>query len=174
MDSDAIENLFNCVKQKTNFDCEKQNGEHLSFLLRKDIDVFGQFYPIDISATVSVSEDKVTLLTHLTDGYSGDRSYLISELLMRANIHLEEASFGTWNDNGDIVIKKVVRNLKKLSCRVLISHINYCVDVYIATRPKLDLYATNWGLHYITCDELDRITRDLAWQIEGIERDLLS
>lgn len=172
MSPGRIEELFDCLEQKTSFQCSKQSDHPLAYLVEGDIELLGEFHPISISATYFGPRDKMVLYMHVCDGSYGAKSYLISELLMRTNAILGEGSFATWHDNSDIVFKKVIDNAKKLSCTKFVKHINDCVSLYTVMRPKLELFAQGWGLVKLTDEKVEEIKQQISWELQGIQRDL--
>lgn len=172
MDNAIVEGLFHCVNQKTHFICSKDRDDPITFAIETDVQLLGHSHAISISSTTFTSINQMALFMHISEGFGGKRAYLVSELLLRLNTIISVGSFGNWHDNGDIVFKKNI-DTRRLSCGALIRHLESCVKVYIATKPKLMLFAGNWGLTPLTSSELQAITRELSWEFQGIERDLL-
>lgn len=77
MSPGRIEELFDCLEQKTSFQCSKQSDHPLAYLVEGDIELLGEFHPISISATYFGPRDKMVLYMHVCDGSYGAKSYLI-------------------------------------------------------------------------------------------------
>jgi len=108
----------------------------------------------------------------ISEGYSGKNSVLVDQLLLRLNSFIYSGGFAIWPENGDIIFKQSVPE-HDMSCRKLISLLEYFTKVYITVKPQLDVFASNFQLKQVSEEEVLEITKRLSIDMRNVEKSLV-
>lgn len=172
MQPNDISDLFDLIDKNTAYKCSKIQDDPLSYAIETRIPLIGSFHIVSISATFFLEAKKILLYTYISDGYSGKKADLLSQLLLRLNTMLFSGSFGIWSSNGDIIYSKQIDGIRRLTKAGLCKQFDHCVTVYKVMRPYIDIAAGRWSLQAISEKDLDRISEELSTKLDNIRRDL--
>jgi hypothetical protein len=175
MEKQNIQEIFEYINRTSEYRCDQtsENEEILSYVAQVNLDIRGQNHKLVIDVNFYLQSQNTTVfIMYLSNGFWGENAHYMDQLLLRLNSITQGGAFAYWPSTGDIVYKNDFPT-DYLDRDKVLRILRFFENVYIAIKPKLEFYATEWNLLYITEEKLAELTNDLDWFFTGISRGLL-
>ncbi|MGB0386848.1 MAG: hypothetical protein ACPGWR_18700 [Ardenticatenaceae bacterium] len=170
MNKKEIKEAFDYIDNSGEYKCKLtyNSDDLLVYSAQANIKILTEPKQIVIDVNFYLNDNATVFLMFISKGYSGINSQLIDRLLLLIN-SMTRHGFFAYYQTGEIVFRHDLPT-DYLDRQKIFDTLRNFEKVYVGVTPKLDSYALEWGLEYITPSEHKNLIKNLEWFFRGIER----
>ncbi|MCA9921111.1 MAG: hypothetical protein KC421_02000 [Anaerolineales bacterium] len=174
MNEAQIRQAFEYINRTGEYFCHmtEAQDDYIAYAAEADIEMLRRERMI-IDVTFYLDLNTTVFAMLLSEGFWGDNLHLMNGLLLQINSVTRGGAFALWPNSSEIVFKYDYPT-EYLNPQRILHILRYFEQVFKGIRPKLELFAGDLGLHYISDAEKTEMARNLDWYFRGLESSLKS
>lgn len=173
MNEIQVREAFDYINRLGDYQCHQTEigNDFISFAAEADVQLLRRERVI-IDATFYFEQNTAVFVMLISEGFWGDKLYLVDSLLMQINSITRAGAFAYWPNTNEVVFKNDFP-IDYLDQNKILQILRYFEQVFIGVKPTLESYASDWGLQYISESQKTQLARDLEWHYRGMETKFL-